>query len=202
VAKTLRGVSFAAVALPTLLRRQPDLAEQLAATVSEGTDTAVREARELLAGLRLDVPDQPFPENVRRICQAWSDGAGIPVRVSAVAVEPPLSARYELTQILNEALHNVARHANASLVQVSLHQPEGYVVLTVRDNGRGFAVPGELTELSTAGNFGIVGMTERAHAVGGTLRVDSASGAGTTMAVRVPLPRAGNSTTGRRRAVS
>ncbi|PYC65537.1 hypothetical protein C7C45_28280 [Micromonospora arborensis] len=187
VAKTLRGVSFAAVALPSLLRRQPDLAEQLAATVSEGANIAVREARELLAGLRRDAPDQPFPGVVQGICEAWSSSAGIPVRVTATAVNPPVAVRYELTQILNEALQNVARHAGASLVRVDLNQPDGQVELTIRDNGSGFTVPGELTELSASGNFGIIGMTERAQAVGGTLRVDSTAGAGTRLVVRVPL---------------
>ncbi|MFY1672089.1 sensor histidine kinase [Plantactinospora sp. WMMB334] len=192
VAKTLRGVSFAAVALPALLRRQPDLAEQLATTVSEGADTAVREARELLAGLRRDVPDRPFPEVVQGICRTWSDSAGVPVRVSGDPIDLPLAARYELTQILNEALHNVARHANATSVQVDLHQPEGAVELTIRDNGTGFQMPGELTELSNSGNFGIIGMTERAQAVGGSLHVQSAVGVGTTLVARVPLPGSAN----------
>ena len=96
VAKTLRGVSFAAVALPGLLRRQPDLAEQLASTVSEGADAAVREARDLLAGLRRDRPDRPFPDNVKDICGAWSVHSGVRVQVTATAVEPPVAARYEL----------------------------------------------------------------------------------------------------------
>ncbi|MDQ7905724.1 histidine kinase [Phytohabitans sp. ZYX-F-186] len=190
VSKTLRGVSFAAVALPSLLRRQPDLAEQLAATVSEGTDAAVREARELLTALRLDVPDRPFAESVERVCRVWSDGTGIPVRVEVSTVEPPLAARYELTRILDEALHNVSRHARATLVQVGLHTPDGAVELTVHDDGAGFAMPGELSHLSAAGRFGIVGMVERAQAAGGTLRVDSVAGVGTTVVARVPLPGA------------
>ncbi|WP_432990725.1 sensor histidine kinase [Dactylosporangium sp. CA-233914] len=190
VGKTLRGVSFAAVALPSLLRHQPALAEQLAATVSEGAAAAVREAREVLAGLRRDVPDQPFPDNIERICRAWSDAAGIHVRMVNVAVEPPLTARYELIQILNEALHNVARHANATLVEVYLRRTDGHLELTVRDNGSGFRMAGALTELSTAGRFGIVGMAERAQTIGGTLRVDSAEGAGTTVTARIPMSSA------------
>ncbi|WP_434740457.1 sensor histidine kinase [Micromonospora sp. SH-82] len=187
VAKTLRGVSFAAVALPNLLRRQPDLAEQLASTVSVGADTAIREARNLLSGLRSDVLDRPFPDQVRRVCEDWSDRTRVPVRVATTAVEPPVAARYELNQILTEALENVARHARATVVRVDLDQYDGNLVLTIRDNGAGFATPAELTGLSASGNFGIVGMTERAHAVGGTLRVDSGPGTGTTVQARIPL---------------
>ncbi|QOC91580.1 sensor histidine kinase [Micromonospora craniellae] len=187
VAKTLRGVSFAAVALPGLLRRQPDLAEQLAGTVSEGADAAVREARDLLAGLRRDLPDRPFPDNVRSICAQWSTRSDVPVQVIAHAVEPPVAARYELAQILSEALQNVTRHAEATLVQVVLHRSEAHVELTITDDGRGFPMPGDLTGLSGAGSFGIVGMAERAHAVGGTLRVESRVGRGTRVVARVPL---------------
>nr|BFE59535.1 hypothetical protein GCM10020063_040610 [Dactylosporangium thailandense] len=186
VAKTLRGVSFAALALPASLRRQPDLAEQLALTISAGADTAVRESRELLAALRRDVPDRPFIDTVRMVCDAWQDSAGIRVELVAAAVEPPLAARYELAQILYEALRNVAAHARATLVMVRLAATAGTLELSVRDNGTGFAVPEDLTVLSVAGSFGIIGMRERAQAVGGTLDIRSRPGAGTELVVRAP----------------
>lgn len=187
VAKTLHGVSFAALALPFSLHRHPDLAEQLAATVSEGADTAVREARELLAALRRDVPDRPFADNVADICRAWTDSTGIPVTISASAVEPPLAARYELIQILHEALRNAERHARAHRVRVGLGRADGELELRVEDDGAGFRVPADLNDLSSAGNFGIVGMSERARAVGGVLRVNSSAGAGTSVVARVRL---------------
>ncbi|GIJ75756.1 Signal transduction histidine kinase [Micromonospora phaseoli] len=189
VAKTLRGVSFAAIALPTLLRRQPDLAEELASTVSAGADTAIREARELLTGLRRDPLDRPLPEHLRELCRDWTQRAGTPMQLDVADVEEPTpAARYELTQITAEALENVARHAEATLVRVSLREWEGHVELTISDDGAGFAPPVELTALSTTGSFGIIGMTERAQAVGGTLRLDSQIGTGTRVVARVPLP--------------
>ncbi|MEV6810996.1 histidine kinase [Micromonospora sp. NPDC051296] len=197
VAKTLRGVSFAAVALPSLLRRQPDLAEELASTVSAGADTAIREAHELLSALRRDALDRPLPEYLRQACRIWSERTGIPVRLAVTAVEPTPAVRYELAQILNEALENVARHANATLVQVGLHERKGDVVMTIQDDGVGFALPGELTALSNAGSFGIIGMTERAQAVGGTLRLDSGSRAGTAVVAQVPLSAVTDAATNR-----
>ncbi|MBX7265067.1 ATP-binding protein [Micromonospora sp. Llam7] len=198
VAKTLRGVSFAAVALPTLLRRQPDLAEELASTVSAGADTAIREARELLTGLRRDALDRPFPEHLRQVCHAWTEWSRVPARLDVTAVEEPTpAARYELTQILDEALENVARHADATLVQVGLQERDGHVVLTIQDDGTGFVPPGELTALSAEGSFGIIGMAERAQAVGGALRLESGSGTGTTVVARVPLSAATDTATAR-----
>nr|WP_255645681.1 histidine kinase [Actinoplanes polyasparticus] len=186
VAKTLRGVSFAAVALPSSLRRQPALAEQLAATVSQGADAAVREARELLTALRRDVPDQPFRTTVHAVSNGWSHSTGIAVRLTTAPAEPTLAARYELTQILHEALRNVERHAGATSVEVTLDQAGRQVRLTVRDDGAGFALPADLSHLSAQDRFGVVGMAERAETAGGNLHVRSRPGFGTLIMVDVP----------------
>ncbi|GIJ49075.1 hypothetical protein Val02_59610 [Virgisporangium aliadipatigenens] len=186
VAKTLRGVSFAALALPNSLRRSPDLAEQLASTVSQGAEAAAREARQLMQGLRADPLDRDFDATVHLICRSWADETGIRTRVMASAVEPPVALRYELARILQEALHNVSRHARATQVTVRLVREDDMVELSVRDDGLGFAMP-DLGTLQGGGHFGIVGMSERARAVGGILQVSSAPRAGTTVVVRVPV---------------
>jgi signal transduction histidine kinase len=186
VAKTLRGVSFAAVALPTSLRRHPDLAEQLAATVWMGAETAQRETRELLSALRRDIPDQPFVDTVRSVCASWSAASNVPVALDLTRLEPTLAARYELTQILSEALRNVAQHAGATLVEVGLTHEGELLRLTVHDNGAGFAVPNDLSGLSAHGSFGVVGMSERARTIGGGLTLRSHPGGGTTIVVTTP----------------
>lgn len=182
VAKTLRGVSFAALALPTSLRRQPALAEQLAATVSAGATAAVRQAQEVLEGLRLDDPDHEFGATVDRICRRWAERTGVPVRSSVTTGDLPVDLRYELAQILHEALENVARHAGANSVTVELAYTGGGVRLRVIDDGAGFRVPDEWS-----GCFGLIGMAERAAAIHGTLRVVSTPGAGTTVVADVAL---------------
>jgi signal transduction histidine kinase len=186
VAKTLRGVSFAAVALPSSLRRHPELAEQLAATVSTGAEIAQREARELLATLRHDVPDLPFVDTVQSVCAGWTATSNVPVALDLARVEPTLAARYEFTQILSEALRNVAQHAKASLVEIVLTDEGGRIRLSVHDDGVGFARPADLSQLSQSGNFGVVGMSERARTIGGRLTLESHPDGGTTVAVTVP----------------
>jgi signal transduction histidine kinase len=188
VAKTLRGVSLAALALPSSLRRHPALAEQLAGTVSHGATVAAREARELLDGLRLDLPDRDFATTLGGICEQWSRTFGIPVQLVAATVDPPVAVRYEMCRILQEALGNAARHAHASRVAVHLSQTRRYLRLRIRDDGRGFAVPADLSELRAGNHYGIIGMHERAHTVDGTLHVASTPGGGTTVEVSVPLP--------------
>ncbi|WP_344506075.1 sensor histidine kinase [Dactylosporangium maewongense] len=186
VAKTLRGVSFAALALPQSLRRHPDLAERLAGTVSRGAEAAAREARELLEGLRIDHLDLSFADTVRATAGDWSDRSGVPVRVDAEPAEPGVEVRYELVRILAEALQNVARHAGAWRVDVAVRLGGDRLELRVRDDGRGF-VPRDLAVLQADGHLGIVGMAERARTVGGSLRVSSVPGRGTEIIAAVPL---------------
>jgi signal transduction histidine kinase len=185
VTKTLRGVSFAALALPSSLRRQPELAEQLASTVSRGAMAAAREARELLAGLRLDAPDQDFATTLRRICERCGELSGIAVRLSAVPVDPPAGVRYELSRILQEALRNAVRHGDPGQITVTLTQTD-HLRLRVHDDGNGFRVPGDFSVLADENHYGIVGMAERARNAGGALDVTSKPGNGTTVEVSVP----------------
>jgi signal transduction histidine kinase len=186
VSKTLRGVSFAALALPSSLRRQPELAEQLATTVSRGAMAAAREARELLTGLRLDAPDQDFATTLLRICEHCGELSGIAVRLTAARVDPPPGVRYELSRILDEALRNAVRHSDPEQITVTLTQTD-HLRLRVHDDGRGFRVPGDLSVLATANHYGIVGMAERARNAGGLLDVTSKPGHGTTVEVSVPV---------------
>jgi signal transduction histidine kinase len=188
VSKTLRGVSFAALALPSSLRRQPELAEQLASTVSRGAMAAAREARELLAGLRLDRPDQDFATTLRRICEHRGESSGIAVRLTAAPVDPPAGVRYELSRILDEALRNAVRHGDPEQITVTLTQTDR-LRLRVHDDGNGFRVPGDLAVLTAANHYGIVGMAERASNAGGVLEVTSRPGHGTTVEVSVPVAR-------------
>jgi signal transduction histidine kinase len=188
VSKTLRGVSFAALALPSSLRRQPELAEQLASTVSQGAMAAAREARELLTGLRLDAPDQDFVTTLLRMCERCGELSGTAVSLAAVPVDPPAGVRYELSRILDEALRNAVGHGQPERITVTLTQTDR-LRLRVHDDGNGFRVPGDLSVLATGNHYGIVGMAERARNAGGVLEVTSEPGHGTTVEVSVPVAR-------------
>ena len=96
--------------------------------------------------------------------------------------EPDLAPDEEIAvyRVAQEALANVARHSDASRVQVDLDSSGSAVELRVRDDGRGFD-----SELRRKG-LGLDGMSERARLVGGELRIDSLPGAGTELVMRVP----------------
>lgn len=90
------------------------------------------------------------------------------------------TAAYRITQ---EALTNVARHAEATNVDVSLAVSNHGLHVTVKDSGQGFG-PATLTETE---GLGLAGMRERAGLAGGTLAIDSAQGKGTTVSLEIPI---------------
>ena len=85
-------------------------------------------------------------------------------------------------RIFQESLTNVARHAQASKIEIDLKAEPSHLRLSVRDNGRGIK-PGEM---NTGTTFGILGMQERAHLFGGTVKIDGQQGQGTTVTVFIP----------------
>lgn len=95
---------------------------------------------------------------------------------------------YGVARVFEEALRNVERHARARTLDIALrlHDEDGgrFVRLTIRDNGVGFD-----PSLKRIGHYGLVGMIEQVELLGGALAIESASGAGTSLVTRIPIPR-------------
>jgi signal transduction histidine kinase len=89
-----------------------------------------------------------------------------------------------LFRILQETLTNVARHADATAVQVRLAKEDGSLILDVHDNGKGITEE----ERSAGRSLGILGMRERVLLLGGELAISGAPGTGTAVTVRIPEP--------------
>ncbi len=92
-----------------------------------------------------------------------------------------------LYRIVQEALNNVAAHANASRADVSVAFSEGEVTVTIHDDGAGFAIPDRPGELAEAGHYGLLGMRERTELAGGWLSLESEPGHGTQIEIHLPV---------------
>ena len=91
-----------------------------------------------------------------------------------------------LFRIYQECMNNVLRHSNARVVKVRVVLENNTVQMEVQDDGKGFTPPQEWVELARQGHLGMVGMKERAEAVGGKIYVTSEPSSGTTIRVEVP----------------
>lgn len=109
--------------------------------------------------------------------------------VSSRLSRVPADVELVLYRIVQEALSNVAKHANASQVLVRLTRRGRALRLLIKDDGCGFDV--EATKHQRQSGLGLFGMEERLALVGGTLRVESAVGEGTRVSAEVLLPRSG-----------
>ncbi|MCC8243477.1 sensor histidine kinase [Saccharothrix luteola] len=153
-------------------------------------ETALRLARENLAEARRSVHalrppalvDANLPDALAEVAAGWTDQTGVAASISTTGAARPLHPEVEVTLLraAQEALSNVAKHARASRVGLTLSYMEDVVTLDVRDDGAGFD-----PEVKTDG-FGLVGMRQRVSRLAGALVVESEPGGGTAVSASVP----------------
>ncbi|HXW06873.1 MAG TPA: CheR family methyltransferase [Vicinamibacterales bacterium] len=119
----------------------------------------------------------------------WSNHFRVAIDIHSTPIDedrlPPQGA-INIYRIAQEALNNVAKHAQATRVAVILEQRDDRIVLVIEDDGRGFDVPRKNAG-SHEQRLGLSGMRERAALVSGTTHVESTPGKGTTVIVQIPL---------------
>lgn len=115
--------------------------------------------------------------------------SGLNVQVETDGAERRLAPEVELVlfRIVQEALRNVWRHSQATSAQVSVEFQDGKTMITVKDNGKGFQLQSPMGDLTKSGKLGLAGMKERARLLGGSLKVESEPGKGTTVIVEAPV---------------
>ncbi len=143
--------------------------------------------RDVATALRPPILDAGISSAIEWQAHRFEARTHIPCLVQVPEHLPPLSAAKEvgLFRILQEALTNVMRHAQAQTVELTLSAEGQALCLSISDDGQGF-VP----ESGRSTSFGLVGMRERVLMLGGTLSLHSKPGEGTTLSVRVPLRQA------------
>lgn len=122
-----------------------------------------------------------LPDALGTLTEQWSQDEGKRVQLDVTGPRMPLSPAIEVSlfRVAQESLTNVAKHAEASRVGVTLSYTGTEVLLDVRDDGRGFAK-------GVGTGFGLTSMRQRIRGVGGHVDVQSARGDGTSVSVRVP----------------
>lgn len=147
-----------------------------------------REVHSLAVRLRpTSLDDIGLEAALEHLVVEWSPRTGVRADFYAAGLERlPGEVETAVYRIVQEALTNVAKHADATVVSVVVTRPDGFVSVVVEDDGTGFdpnAVP--------KGRLGLMGMRERVELVGGEIDIGSNPGAGTTVAVRIPVTKNG-----------
>ncbi|GAB3404636.1 sensor histidine kinase [Flindersiella endophytica] len=162
---------------PAEWSRHLELAETLARS-------SLTEARRSVRALR---PEQlegaSLPEAVEELARTWSQRSGVTAELetTGTAVRTGADIEAAVFRAAQEALTNIAKHAGAGQVRLTLTYLDDTLLLDVADDGEGFD-----PEASTEG-YGLAGMRHRLASVGGRLTVESAPGYGTTLNAAVPL---------------
>jgi len=156
---------------------QLDELEGALSHAAEGLTSVLDELREISHGLHPAILSEGGLEPALRALRRRS---AIPVELD-LHPKRPLPGRVEVAAyyVVSEALTNAAKHARASVVNVELDTHDAILQLAIRDDGIGGADPDQ--------GSGLVGLSDRIEALGGTLQVTSPAGNGTTLLIEVPL---------------
>jgi signal transduction histidine kinase len=157
----------------------PGQVRQITSELRGGLRAALDDLRALARGI---YPPLLADQGLRAALQAQAGRAPLPVEIEADRIgRYPRDAEAAVYFCILEALQNVAKYARASRAAIALSRPDGHLEFTVTDDGDGFD-----TTKATHGT-GLQGMADRLAAMGGTLRVDSTPGSGTTISGALPV---------------
>lgn len=175
---------FAKLKHERLVQLVPEEARPLATEVTQALDAAIAEAKQAVVTMRADERGEPLPELLAQAVEDFGSRSGLRSDFSAADLPSSLPPRTqaEVLRILQEALTNVRKHADATVVRVAAEMDSGVLQLQVADNGRGFR-----PEETSGDGVGVQGMRERARLMGGDLQVISQPAGGTEVVLRVPI---------------
>ena len=163
----------------------PESARAAAAELREQIVDTLQNVRRLAVELRPSALDDfGLAPALERLAEAFGEQSGITVDIQTNVEAQRLSPEVEtaLYRIVQEALTNVAKHAEATSVSIVVTRRENSVTAVIEDDGQGFGAGG-----GTGDGLGLVGMKERVGLLGGRLALESTEGAGTTVVAEVPV---------------
>jgi signal transduction histidine kinase len=176
-------------AAASLLPGQPEQARRSVDIISDTARQALTELRRLLGVLRgpADLPGTTPAASLTDLGQVLAKvrAAGLPVTFDVVGTPSVLAPGIELTafRIVQEALTNTLRHADATQAQVTVAYEPGFVTLSVADSGPRRAQPPP----QSGSGFGLAGIAERVASCGGSLTVGPSSASGFALTARLPV---------------
>ncbi len=156
--------------------------------ISSEAALAIQETREIAYNLRPFQLDRlGLSAAIEGMTDMVSRSSGIQIFSEIDNIDDllPEELQINLYRIVQEALNNIVKHSQATEVNIHLHRTGQDMILTIQDNGRGFASASRSSQLGQSG-FGLTGMAERTHLLNGEFSAQPAAGGGTLIKVEIP----------------
>jgi PAS domain S-box-containing protein len=190
ITQPLCAILVRSQALAETLSERDDPSKRAAVRLREMLGQAVERVEHISRNLRSSVlEDLGLAAALRGASTKFAEQTGITVKLACLqsTARLPADADLVLYRIFQNALNNVLEHARARRVTARLEQVAGFIQLTIKDDGVGFDRDDWASGKGGRG-VGLLGMSERASSLGGSLQVKSTRRTGTEIKVRIPLP--------------
>jgi signal transduction histidine kinase len=172
----------------TKANKDPD--DEKLSAILKNIDAAINSVRRIATELRPAVLDTlGLTAAIEWQASDFQDRTGIRCTLNRMEEDLPISmdAATTVFRVFQESLTNVARHANATEVEIRLERVNSYLLLRIEDNGKGV----DDASVSGGRSLGILGMQERVRLLNGNLKIEGTAGRGTVVHVEIPLTSAG-----------
>ena len=155
--------------------------------ISETASLAIEEVREIAYNLRPYLLDRlGLTKAIRSLLNKTADAYPIKIVSEIDEVDGlfPNEAEISIYRIVQESLNNVIKHADASEVRILIEKSERSIFISIEDDGKGFDANAE-SNGDNRGGFGLFGMAERVRMLGGTIAIESETGKGTKILIKI-----------------
>jgi signal transduction histidine kinase len=176
------------LALADVSRQLPKAQQDQIGQVEQLLDQVEKQLRRYSHELRPTILDDlGWLPAIRFLAEGVTKRANIPVQIeTTVAGRLANAAEIVLYRVVQEALTNATKHSKANRVSIQVRRAGGMLRCSIQDDGLGFDVQALQSDRKRRG-LGLIAMRERLNSIGGTLSIDSASGRGTTLTIRLPM---------------
>lgn len=168
-------------------------AQDKLAALADLLDETLQSARALSHELRPPLLDEiGWEPALTWLCDSFSQRTGLTVRYAHSGLSNRLDPEIELTayRVVQEALTNIIRHADAQTAEVFVELNTQYLNLTIKDDGKGFSLKQVSRDENPHTGLGLLDMRERVSVVGGEMTIEAAPGQGTSISARIPYQEA------------
>lgn len=191
-AQSMSNLVLRAEICQRLIDRDLDQARSELTGLKTAINTTLQDTRKFIFELRpMTLDDLGLIPTLRRYATQFGEKSNLEINLMVQNIEQRLPSHYEVTvfRFVQEALNNVARHANANQVRLLLDASSDALQILIEDDGSGFHVSETLANENARKNMGIAGMRQQIEVLlRGEFGIESAIGRGTRIAATIPLP--------------